>query len=62
MRYKPTEKFKELWIENDYQGLPTEAFIALHRGESVELNKVPPRLIDGGFIEKVKKSEVKNGD
>jgi len=46
-------EFKNLGIENDYQGLSTEDYFALRRGEIIEIDKIPDHLVDGGFVEKI---------
>lgn len=53
-KYQATESFKELGIDNNYQGLETEQYFALMRGEAIELKHVPIHLIDGKFIQEVK--------
>lgn len=57
MKIKATEKFKELGIENNYQHLETEQYYSLRRGENVDLKNVPPHLLAGEFVEKVKIKE-----
>lgn len=57
MQYKATKKFKELGIENSYQGLETEIYYALRNGKKVEIENAPKHLIDGEYIEKVKTKE-----
>jgi hypothetical protein len=55
MKYKPTEKFKELGIENSYHQLHHEDFHALQRGEivDIELEKNNRYLVTDKYIEKV---------
>jgi len=51
-----TEKFKkELGIENNYQGLTTEDYYKLKAGQTIDLEDIPAHLIEGKFIEKIKK-------
>jgi len=54
MKYKATEKFKELGIENSYQGLTVGEYFSLNEGKATELKFPPKRLINGKYIEKVK--------
>lgn len=54
MLVKGTEKFKELGIDRSYQGLNTEVYFALRRGEVVEIEKIPAHLKAGGYVEKIK--------
>lgn len=55
MKYKATEKFKELGIENSYHQLGTEDFHTLQRGETVDvkLDSNNQYLINRKYIEKV---------
>jgi len=53
-KYKATETFKDLGIENSYQGLNTDIFFALKRGESVEIKQPPDHLIEGDYIKKIR--------
>ena len=55
MKYKATEGFKSLGQESSYQGLPTEIYVALKRGETVEIPNPPRHLIDGKYIERARK-------
>ena len=55
MLVKATEKFKELGIENSYQGLPTDKYFKLKAGAEVDLDEIPIHLIEGKYIEKIKK-------
>ena len=57
MKVKATEKFQELGIENSYQGLDTEDYFALRRGEVIELKEIPAHLMAGKYIEKIKKEK-----
>jgi len=57
MLVKAKEKFQELGIENNYQGLNTEDYFALRRGEIVELKEIPKHLLEGDYIEKIKKEK-----
>jgi len=52
MKYKATKQFKELGIENDYQGLTVENYFALRRGEIIEIDNLPIKLKD--FVEEIK--------
>ena len=54
MKVKGAKKFKELGIDNSYQGLDTEVYFALRRGEIVEIDKIPEHLEAGGYVEKLK--------
>lgn len=55
-RWVATKKFKEeLGIENSYQGLKTVDYYKLKAGGEIELDEVPVHLIEGKFIEKIKK-------
>ena len=55
-RWRATDKFKkELGIENSYQGLKTEDYYKLKAGAELDLDEVPVHLIEGKFIEKIKK-------
>ena len=54
MKYKATEKFKELGIENSYQGLTVGEYFSLNEGKATKLKFPPKRLINGKYIEKVK--------
>jgi hypothetical protein len=42
MKVKAKKSFKNLGIENSYQGLPTPKFEALVRGEEVEIDALNP--------------------
>jgi len=55
MKVKATEKFQELGTEQCYQRLETEDYFALRRGEIIELDKIPAHLLDGKYIEIIKK-------
>ena len=59
MKYKATKKFLELGIENSYQGLITNEYFDLRAGAEVELREVPKHLLEGKYIEKAPKKEVK---
>ena len=62
VKYKPTEKFKELTIHPNHQNLERQEFLAFRRGETVECSP-PKQLIDEGYLEKVvKKKEVSHGN
>jgi len=52
-KYKSTQKFHDLGIENSYQGLPTHLYYDLRMGKEVELTDPPKHLIEGKYIEKV---------
>ena len=54
MKYKATDKFKELGIEDNYQGLETHQYFNLLGGRLVEIKTPPKRLLEGKYIEKVK--------
>ena len=61
-KYKATEKFKELGIDNSYQGLETWQYYDLRNGKEIEIEYVPFFLLDHKFVEEVKeeiKEEVK---
>ncbi len=53
MIYKPTEKFASLGQSSSYQGLDTDVYISLKRGEEVEIENPREHLIEGGYIEAV---------
>ena len=61
MKYKATEKFKELGIENSYQGLLTEDYYKLRNGGIVEIEFPPKHLIDGNYIKELKSDKKKEG-
>ena len=54
MKYKATDKFKQLGTENSYQQLHTDDYNALKAGKAVELKTPPPHLIKGKYIERAK--------
>jgi len=54
MKYRATEKFKKLGIDNSYQGLHTNDYEALKRGEEIELKEVFEWLILENYLEEVK--------
>ena len=54
MKYKATEAFKKLGIENSYQGLNTINYYKLKACAAIELKAPPKHLINGKYIEKVK--------
>ncbi len=55
-----TEKFKkELGIENNYQGLKTEDYYKLKAGKTIDIDDIPAHLVEGKFIEKIKKERIK---
>ena len=53
MKYKATERFKALGIENSYQGLTVGEYFAFNEGKAVDLPFPPRDLIEGKYIEKV---------
>ena len=53
-KFKATAKFKELGIENSYQGLTVGEYFSLKEGKVTELRFPPKRLINGKYVEKVK--------
>ena len=55
MKYKATEKFKELDSLDNYKGLGRKIFEALESGKSVEIKNPPKKLIDEKYIEGGKK-------
>ena len=57
-KYIATKKFKELGIEESYQGLNTDDYFSFLAGKEVDLKEVPKKLLNG-YIEKVEK--VKKG-
>jgi len=59
MKYKATEKFKELGIDNSYQGLQTWQYYDLRLGKEVEIELVPVFLIENNFIKEIEKKEPK---
>lgn len=59
-RYKATERFKELGIDNSYQGLHTDVYYMLLHGHAVELNEMPEHLTKGKYVEELKGA--KNGN
>ena len=64
MKYKATEKFKELGIENSYHQLDPDDLAALQAGETVDikLDNNNQYLSTGKYIEKVtEKSRGKHG-
>ena len=56
MRYKATKKFQTLSRANHHQGLSRVKYDTFLYGGIVEC-KPPKRLIDGKYVEKVKKVE-----
>ena len=54
-KYKATEKFKELGIDNSYQGLETWQYYDLRNGKEIEIEQVPIRLLELKFIKEIKK-------
>ena len=63
MEYQATAKFKELGIENCYQFLTIKDYQDFMRGKIVKIDNPPKHLIEGKYIEKVKKTGVsKNGN
>lgn len=54
MKIKATAKFKELGIDNSYQGLRTEDYLALRRNEIVDIDNIPKHLIVGEYIKEIK--------
>ena len=57
--YKATKKFMELDTSNAHQGLTRNQFYSLKNGESVSIEFMPKKLLDGKYIEKVKISKEK---
>ena len=53
MKYKALKKFNELGIENSYQGLETEVYFALQRGEVVDVKGMPAFLIDNNYVKEI---------
>jgi hypothetical protein len=55
VKYKATEKFKELGIENNYQFLTVEQYFNLLGGRitEIQLSNRNQYLIKDGYIEKV---------
>ena len=56
MKYKATKLFDQLDASNHHQNLERQEFLALKRGETVEIQNVPVKLIDGKFLVEVKKA------
>lgn len=56
-KYKATEKFNELGIDNSFQGLETFIFYELKRGKEVEIKHVPIKLLDEKYLQEVKIKE-----
>lgn len=52
---KAKDSFMTLTIDNNYQGLHTEDFLALQRGETVTISNIPD--ICKEHLEKVKKEK-----
>ncbi len=61
MRYKPTEKFKQLTRANAHQGLSREEYNKFMDGKTVDCTP-PKALVKNGFLEKAKKVEAKDGN
>ena len=59
-KFKKTSKFSELDYHGNWQGLGKEVFKKLSAGKTVECNP-QGHLIEGKYVEEVKKKEISNG-
>jgi len=59
MKYKATEKFRELGIDSSYQGLQTWQYFDLRNGKEVEIKQVPIKLLQFKYIKEIKKNKSK---
>tara|TARA_Y100000310_G_C20067049_1_gene527614 strand:- start:180 stop:359 length:180 start_codon:yes stop_codon:yes gene_type:complete len=54
-KYKMSKKIQSFSALDDWQGLGKEKAEELEEGKVVELKNPPKHLVDGGYIEEVKK-------